>query len=110
MHSKLSCAIQRKYPSTGTPSDVARWSCVRKARRNMTRSESYTLPSSATASDDAQPFSVMKMDFAPHSDCTWRGPQYKASGSKTCQAECIFGCDAMIGMLRYPGGLSYGTT
>src|SRR5262249_29432069 len=69
----------------------------------ITRSESYTLPSSDTTSEAPQPFSVMKIDFAPQSDCTWCGPQYKASGSKRCQDDCIFGRDALIGISRYPG-------
>ena len=64
----------------------------------------------ARAEDAPQPFSVMKIDFAPHSACTWCGPQYKASGSKRCQDDCILGCDALIGMSRYPGALSEANT
>jgi hypothetical protein len=41
----------QEVPATGTPSEVARWSCLKRARRNITRSESYTLPSSGTTSD-----------------------------------------------------------
>src|SRR5215471_487048 len=76
----------------------------------MSRSESYTLPSLATTSDAAQPFSVMKIDFAPQIDCIWRGAQYMTSGSKTCHDDSIFGCDALIGISRYPGGSSDGST
>jgi hypothetical protein len=87
-----SCAWLWGWPSsTGTPSAVARCSCPRQARRNITRSESYTLPSAATTSAAAQPFSVMKIDVAPPIDCIWRGAQYMTSGSKTCQADAILG-------------------
>ena len=51
-------------------------------------------------SDAPQPFSVMKIDFAPQIDCICCGAQYMTSGSKTCHADCIFGCEALIGMSR----------
>src|SRR5262249_24089600 len=109
-HSKLSCELQWKYPSTGTLSEAARSSCSRQARRNITRSESYTLPSSETTSAAAQPFSVMNIDLAPQSDCTLRGAQYMTSGARMCHEACIFGCDALNGIALYPGGSSEGCT
>src|SRR5215471_19199360 len=67
-------------------------------------------PSPDTVSAAAQPFSVMKIGFGPHSDVTWRGAQYMTSGSKMCQAEAILGCEALIGIVRYPGGSPDGAT
>src|SRR5215472_9090375 len=67
-------------------------------------------PSSDSWSAAAQPFSVMKIDFGPHSDVTWRGAQYMTSGSKMCQSAAIVGCEALNGSVRYPGGVSDGAT
>jgi hypothetical protein len=68
------------------------------------------LPSSATTSAAAQPFSVMKIDVAPQIDCIWRGAQYMTSGSKTCQADATLGWEALIGISRSPGGWPEGAT
>jgi len=46
--------------------------------------------------DAEQPFSVMKIDFVPHSDWIRRGAQYMHGGSKTCRDDCIFGWEAMM--------------
>ena len=67
-------------------------------------------PTSDSWSAAAQPFSVMKIDFGAQIDVTWRGAQYMTSGAKMCQAEAIMGCEALIGMVRYPGGSSDGAT
>ena len=48
----------------------------------------------------------MKIDSGAQIEVTWRGAQYMTSGPKVCQAEAIVGCEALIGMVRYPGGSS----
>jgi len=63
-------------------------------------------PSPDSWSAAAQPFSVMKIDVGAQIDVTWRGARYMTSGPKVCQAEAIVGCEALIGMVRYPGGSS----
>jgi hypothetical protein len=39
-----------------------------------------------------------------------RGAQYMTSGSKTYLAAFILGWEALVGMTRYPGGWSDGST
>jgi hypothetical protein len=56
----------------------------------------------------AQPFIGDEDRLGPPQRRDLAGCQYMTSGLKMCHAEAILGCEALIGIVRYPGGSADG--